>query len=284
MAEKSLELTPIRSMKRKRFPQAGIFAALLILIGAVVWAVASGKNGQHSDSGALRPLSSDFESVWSWSDSEFAGGARSAQWTFRWDGAVSLQAAKAFAAGLGFHLSGQLSDSSPIDVVASDAAYKMTLWLHSRQASEDETGDNTDTGTDASGLTAEKPLYDIVLLMNASEDAEKQAMSTAIKQVEESIAHAGLPLRGGLTVKGNAAGDGAGARVAKAASAKETETYDDGHTSSLTYFSDKLASKVQSGEKTVNLQIAESVSGTGKVPELIIGVPLITGDYAMQEK
>lgn len=278
MVRQSLEFTPIRKMKRNRFPYAGIVAALLILACAVAWAAFKGRGG-HED--AIRPLQADFESVWSWSDAEFAGGAQRAEWTFRWDGTAGLKDAESLAADLGFNLNGKLNGGSgTVDVVASDPAYKLTLWVHSRQSQG--TGSASDRG--AVGGKATKPLYDIVLLLNAAEHAEKQTMADAIAKVEKNVAETGVDLRGGLTVKGTATAEGAGARIVKAASAKETEAYDDGHTSSLTYYTPRLGSRAASGAKTVNLQVAESVSTAGKTPELIVGVPLITGDYSLQDK
>lgn len=299
MDEKSPKLIPIRSMKRKRFPQAGVFAALLILAGAIVWAVANGRGGQGAE--PYHPLRADLEAVWTWSDPEFAGGAQLAQWTFRWDGSARLEEAKRLASGLGIPLSGPLSEGSgSIDVVASDSTYKLTLWIHSQQAAEQaadtdadgktgeaagkDTNKVADKDTNLSSAQAENALYDVVLLLDAPDHADKQAILSEVGSVEKAIEHEEIELRGGFTVKGTAAGDGAGAQIAKIASAKEAEAYKDGSTSSLTYFSDKLGSKVQSGEQPVNLQIAESVPKAGEAPELVIGVPLITGDYARQQE
>ena len=182
------------------------------------------------------------------------------------------EGSESFAAGLGFELGDRLADGTkPVDVVASDPAYKMTLWIHSRPP--------------ADGDQAESPaLYDIVLLLDAAKNEERQTLADAIGTVERHVAETDLELRGGFTVKGTAEREGARDRIAKAASAGEAEAYDDGHTSSLTYYSAALGSKVQSASKAVNLQIAETSSAAGKGPELIIGVPLITGDYTMQDK
>ncbi|MBM7569124.1 YwmB family TATA-box binding protein [Paenibacillus sacheonensis] len=274
MSLKSLEPVPIRKTKHKRFPQLGIVAALVILIAAIVWALTAGRNG--GGTGEQRPLKADFETVWAWADAEYAGGSQSAEWAFRWDGAAGVKAVRALAADLGFNLSGKLAEGGgTIDVVASNPEYEMTLWIRSRQPSG-AIADPTEAAKD-------KELYDIVLLLNAAEHSRKQAVANAIAKVEDEVSRTGLDLRGGMTVKGLSTGEGAGSRIVKAAGASETEAYDDGHTSSLTYFSAKLGSKVQSGSNSVNLQIAESSSGTGGAPQLIVGVPLITGDYALQD-
>ncbi|NBD27716.1 YwmB family TATA-box binding protein [Paenibacillus glycinis] len=270
MADQSPALIPIRKTKRGRAPLAGVLAALLILVAAIVWTLRNGKDDPAAD--RSRPLRADFETIWGWSDAEYAGGASGAEWSFRWDGTASPKAAKSFAAGLGFYLGDRLAEGTePIDVVASDPAYKMTLWIHSRPR--------------ADGEQAENPaFYDIVLLLDAAKNEQRQTLADAIGKVERHVAESDLKLRGGFTVKGTAAREGARARVAKAASAGEAEAYDDGHTSSLTYYSAALGSKVQSASKAVNLQIAETSAAAGKGSELIIGVPLITGDYTMQDK
>ena len=229
MANQSPALTPIRKTKRVSVPLAGVLAAVLILVAAVVWTLRNGKDDPASD--RSQPLRADFETVWNWSDAEYAGGAADAEWSFRWDGTASPKAAKSFAAGLGFELGDRLADGTkPVDVVASDPAYKMTLWIHSRPP--------------ADGDQAESPaLYDIVLLLDAAKNEERQTLADAIGTVERHVAETDLELRGGFTVKGTAEREGARDRIAKAASAGEAEAYDDGHTSSLTYYSAALGAR-----------------------------------------
>ncbi|MFC4812741.1 YwmB family TATA-box binding protein [Paenibacillus sp. GCM10023250] len=269
MAVRSVTPVPIRKTKRGSRPPIGVLAALLVLAAAAAWAILRGKDGGD----ASGPLRADFETVWRWSDGAYAGGADEAAWSFRWDGSAGLKTANAFASALGFKLNGRLdAGGAPVDVVASDYPdYKLTLWVRSRPAKD--------------GARPEAPLYDIVLLLDAARQADRGVIGAGIARVDKAMLDAsGLQLRGGLTVRGRPAAEGAGARVAEAAEAKETEAYEDENTSSLTYFSGALGSRVLSGSKPVNLQIAESRGASGTGPELIIGVPLITGDYTMQAK
>ncbi|MBO7746933.1 YwmB family TATA-box binding protein [Paenibacillus sp. MWE-103] len=269
MAEGSMTPVPIRKTKRGRRPQIGVLAALLVLAAAAAWAILRGNGDDGASAG---PLRADFETVWRWSDAAYAGGAGGAAWSFRWDGAADLKAANDFASALGFKLSGRLNaDGGPVDVVASDPDYKLTLWVRSQPAKD--------------GARQGDPRYDVVLLLDAAGQAERSVIGAGIARVEKAMrAASDLELRGGFTVKGRPAAEGAGARVAKAAEAEETEAYDDGNTSSLTYYSGALGSRVLSGSKPVNLQIAESRGTPRTGAELIIGVPLITGDYTMQAK
>lgn len=268
MAITSPEPISIRKMKRRQAPHVGVLAALLVLAAAASWAVWHGKDGDAGKT-AEQPLSVDFRSLWQWTNAEFAGGARTADWSFRWDGDGNLADARKLASGLGLQLSGKLDGNTPIDVMASDPEGKTTLWVHTLPAGR---------------LTEEsdKSAYEFVLLLNAAENADYPAIATAVAGAERAIAQAGLAFQGGLTVKGTAAAPGADKRIAKAASAKEEEAYDDGHTSSLTYYSAALATRITSGAKPVNLQIAESPALAGKGDDLVVGMPLITGDYAQQ--
>jgi hypothetical protein len=67
------------------------------------------------------------------------------------------------------------------------------------------------------------------------------------------------------------------------AAAKRVEGYDDGRTSSITYYTLKLGTQADSGGRKVNLQIAVTRPDAGADAELVLGVPLITGDYSVQE-
>ncbi|MBW7458852.1 YwmB family TATA-box binding protein, partial [Paenibacillus sepulcri] len=89
-----------------------------------------------------------------------------------------------------------------------------------------------------------------------------------------------VPLKGSFTVRAMPAAGASAKAFARLAAAKQIESYDDGNTRSVTYLSPKLRSEIMSGTQSVNMQIAQVHSMSGDEGELVIGVPLITGDYS----
>ncbi|WP_219838754.1 YwmB family TATA-box binding protein [Paenibacillus sp. R14(2021)] len=265
MTRQMAPLVPIRKMKRSRGPVFSLIAALLVLTAAVIWTL------QHRDNRTRQsgdePLRHDFDTVWSWGQSAFKGGSEEARWSFRWDGTTSLKAAKLFAERLGFTLSSN-AGSKPVDIMAANPAHKMTLWLHPQQAAD---------GTSTSD-------YELVLLFDAVQPAEQSSIRASLGSIEAARNAARIQLQGGFSVKGTSASADAASRIVRLASAREMESYDDGHTSSLTYYTPDLELEVQSGSSSVNLQIAVSHASKNQAEELIFGVPLITGDYTVQDK
>ncbi|RAP76966.1 YwmB family TATA-box binding protein [Paenibacillus montanisoli] len=250
--------------RQKRTPNWGIIIAALILLAAGCWTVYAGKT-KSSNTAAGERLLHDFEAVYAWSGSEYIGGAEGAHWSFRWDGRADRKEAEQLAASLGFTLSSGLDEDEPVDIMAANDAERMKLWIHSRSDAFDPAG--------------AKP-YELILLLDLGAGSARSEMEEALGRIGRAAED--LDIRAGFTVRGAPIREGGAARLAEAASAQEVEAYDDGHTQSLTYFSKLLQSSVQSGDAKVNLQLAESAGAGGESSELIIGVPLITGDYTLQ--
>ncbi|SDW48852.1 YwmB family TATA-box binding protein [Paenibacillus sp. CF384] len=254
----------VPSLRRpKRTPKWGVLTALLVLLAAGLWGAYYANDKEAPTSGRER-LRHDFEQVWAWSGGEFEGGAEQAHWTFRWDSSSDRKGAERLAASLGFQLAASLDGNEPVDVMASNEAGHMKLWIH------------TKPGIDES--SADKP-YELVLLLDAAVGTSRTSMDEMIGNVEQSAE--GLDIQGGFTVRGIPIREGGAARIAATAAAKEMESYNDGHTESITYYSEALQSSVRSGSAKVNLQLAESSASAGEEGELIVGVPLITGDYSL---
>lgn len=254
---------------RRRQPRGGMLAViifLLILVGFTVW---HNRNIPASSNTELT-VSHDFEQVWQWSSTSYVGGAEGAHWSFRWDGEGNAEGTRQLADALGFTLPSRLDGDAPVDITATNAADRLKLWVRTKPAGQ------------LSGNSSESP-YELILLLDTARGSESKAISDEVEKVERAAIAAGLLMQGGFTVRGEMLQVDAPDRLAAQAAAKEVEAYDDTHTSSLTYYSESLRSGVQSGAAKVNLQIASALTTGSTGRELIIGVPLITGDYTDQQ-
>ncbi|WP_274649168.1 YwmB family TATA-box binding protein [Paenibacillus humicola] len=254
----------------------GVLAAITVLLAAgcwTVWREQAAKREEAAAKPAHVSVIGDFDAVWSWSGPSFAGGADGAKWTIRWDEAAawSLEDARKLAGLLGIVLAEQ--SGGPLTGGGGGAVYtgrktaggmELTIWLQA-----------------AAGESASAA--DAVVLLQPPAGTKAALIHNYAGRVEEAAAEAGLSLNGSFAVRGKPAGRDAAARIADAAGAERRESYDDGHTRSVTYYSPKLKTGVTSAGKPVNLQIAESGAAGGGEAELIVGVPLITGDYTVQD-
>ncbi|REE87499.1 TATA-box binding protein [Paenibacillus taihuensis] len=254
---------------RRRQSRGGMLAVvifLLILVGFTVWH----NRNIPASSGTTLALSHDFEQVWQWSSDSYAGGAEGAHWSFRWDGGGKAEGIEQLAASLGFALPSSLDGDAPVDITATNDADRLKLWVRSKPAGQ------------LDGDSSNSP-YELVLLLDTVRGTGNKEISEEVEKVEHAAIDAGLLVQGGFTVRGEMVQADAPDRLAAIAKAKEIEAYDDSHTSSLTYYSESLKSGVQSGAEKVNLQIANALTTGTTARELIIGVPLITGDYTEQQ-
>ncbi|AZN43172.1 YwmB family TATA-box binding protein [Paenibacillus albus] len=254
--------------KYRRQSQGGILAVVLLLLSLVTWTLWHNRHVPVTSSGDLA-VSHDFEQVWKWSNTSYVGGAGMAHWSFRWDGGAKAEGIERLAAALGFTLATGLNGDAPVDITATNDTDRLKLWVRSKPVGQ-------------LGDTADKP-YELVLLLDTVRGTDDKKIADEVKKVENAAIAAGLLLQGGFTVRGEMVQANAPDRIAAAAGAAELEAYDDSHTSSLTYYSESLQSGVQSGAAKVNLQIAGALTTGQAARELIIGVPLITGDYTEQE-
>ncbi|SEO90304.1 YwmB family TATA-box binding protein [Paenibacillus sp. OV219] len=251
-----------------RQPKGGMLAVVVLLLILVTRTLWHNRN-LPATSSAEFAVSHDFEQVWKWSSTTYVGGAEKAHWSFRWDGGAKADGIERLAEALGFTLSTGLDGDAPVDITATNDADRLKLWVRSKPAGQ--LGDSS------------KMPYELVLLLDTARGSDSKSIADEVHKVENAAIAAGLLLQGGFTVRGEMVQADAPDRIAAAAGATEVEAYDDSHTSSLTYYSKSLQSGVQSGATKVNLQIAGALTTGEAARELIIGVPLITGDYTEQK-
>lgn len=155
----------------------------------------------------------------------------------------------------------------------ADGHNKLKIWIHRPS----QTGD-PEAAMSAEELEAAPS--DLVILFEPESGSAYNSIVESLARVEETL-EAYDTITGSFSVRGVPIQAGAATRIAQEVSARQQESYYDGHTKSVTYWSSKLNAQVESGNKKVNLQIAETAPSPETSGELIIGVPLITGDYTV---
>ena len=245
---------------------------MFIAVGWILW-----QHVQSNNDLVRKPIEKDFRAIWSWSTKELEGGAIKARWSFRWDGQLNqLGEAEKLAEKWGILLEETTADTYQGETKDADGHNKLTVWIHRS---------SQDGGTDAA-LTADAlsdAPAELVVLLEPGPGLGYDSIIQSVATIEESVEVLDAGITGSFSVRGVPKETGSADRIAHEASAKKQEGYDDGNTSSITYFSSKLTTQVESGKKKVNLQIAQTGSSLEKNTELIIGVPLITGDYNVSD-
>ncbi|CAH1223523.1 hypothetical protein PAECIP111893_04992 [Paenibacillus plantiphilus] len=252
----------------RRAGKNGIIAVLLVIIiagGLAVWKWNSPVNGEGS------PLLHDFKQLWTWSDGVIADGAQGGSWSFRWDGSSTYADIEQIASQLNITL-----EREPQGLVyrgnlkGGIELYTLTIW-----AKLYGTGTSDEAGHD-------NAIADVVLLLNGNGGTSYRQLLDVVSKVEETVSRYANDYEGSFAVRGlsQSAGERASDQIAILAQASALESYEDGGTRSVAYYSAHLKSLVHSGKHKLNLQIAEHVPPAGSQLEIIIGVPLITGDYS----
>ncbi|MBB3072135.1 hypothetical protein FHS14_005150 [Paenibacillus baekrokdamisoli] len=240
----------------------------MIAAGWSVWQV---RENQKQTVGST--LQKDFSAIWSWSEDELKGGSSGARWSFRWDGHLKRSDAEEAASQLGIDLKATAVNTYEGKKEELDGHNKLTIWIHTDQQQQSET-----VKTMSTAVQKDEPV-DLVILFEPEKGSAYKRIANAMTSIEKTIIPLEASIKGSFALRGIPISQDAAGQIALRADAKQQETYDDGHTSSNTYLSSKLRSQVSSGTKMVNLQIAEAASSAGISAELIVGVPLITGDY-----
>ena len=90
---------------------------------------------------------------------------------------------------------------------------------------------------------------ELVILLEPGTGLAYESVIRSVSRIEEAVEALDAGIAGSFSVRGVPIEAGAAARIAYEASAKKQESYDDGNTSSITYFSSKLSTQVESGKK-----------------------------------
>ncbi|GLX67487.1 YwmB family TATA-box binding protein [Paenibacillus glycanilyticus] len=222
-----------------------IILAGAVLVTGIIWAIAN--KDQIGSEHRSSVLAHDIALVWQWTDKLYSKGEASREWTIRWD-------------------------------VTGEAA---SLEEVEQQLHTDEKG--LEQGTlSIFPLTADNQV--MIVYVTKQQVDEKQLLAF-INRAETLFKQSGTTYSAGMTVRGETEYNNAAARLAQAASGKRVDRYkDESGTTSEAYYTEKLFSSVEAGAgKKANLQIAVHRETESGALSLIVGIPLITGDYTVPE-
>lgn len=270
--EKTFRTSRLRNpLKRHGVAFASVMLVLLLLAAMMLQ-----KTESKEQSAAPARYAHDLQQLWSWSDSVMAGGAESAEWTFRIDTVLSAGKTLDQLSDMVFTdrvggipserivTNGGLSVSGQFPVQLGGNADAARLSLH-------QTGQaDTDNGIPA-----------MLLLESGVGGATVQGLQAALRQLGSVLAD--LTEEWTLTMKTHGfTNKQEGAKtVERIAMGRVVEQYEDGGTRSVTMISDALLSSMAlDRNRHANLQVAEHRSTETELNELTIGVPLITGDFS----
>lgn len=263
-----ISLEPNRK-NRSRRNLVGVLLAILILVIGAIWASGNREKirGTHTENASKGVLQHDLEVLWQWNDKVYTGGSSEAEWSLRWDvrgsGASLEQLSKTlFNDGKG-------EDMDRIIANGADQLNKElpefggTLSIHKIPSSQ-------------------QPV--VMLLFQSRGSAERLKLLALIEKVEDNLRRGDTAFNGGITVRGYSVYNNAAERVGSLAEADRIDLYEDDGTISETLNTERLHGSIQAGDgKNANLQIAvHQETDNGKV-SLIIGTPLISGDYTVSK-
>ncbi|WP_042164501.1 YwmB family TATA-box binding protein [Paenibacillus gorillae] len=248
----------IRTIKNRKRQQMharlAVLAAIVVLVACGWWAFMQ----KGSDTAKQSAFQHDIQSLWSWTDKLFKDGAGAAEWSLRWDvegdGATVGELVQAMTSVI-------ISEGADEATVMLEA-YGGELSIHSLPAGRQKRA---------------------ILQFRTSGKASKQSLLDLVYKVEAVLKSAGTKYTEGITVRGKTEYNDAIHRLEKAGQAREVEHYADGGTVSNSYYTDRLQKSVQSGGKEgrlISFQAAVHREAGSKQHDLIVGLPLITGDYA----
>jgi len=256
----------------------GLVAAMAVLLTAAMLAAwwqrqpeAAGLAGGGAGSGFRQ----DAEQLWTWADEALDEGAASAAWSARWDAALSAKEAAKLADKLG------LSAAPVAGFARQDEAYRLLLWSGAVEANA---GDEAEAEAEAggaieAGTESREQAAPAVLLLEGSSGMDRETLFAVLEEAEAAIARYAKTPDASLSFRGEASRGDAPEVIARLAQAEEAERYEDGGTTSVTYYTDRLAASALSGERRVNLQVAVRLDDVRKLWLVTGGMPLITGEY-----
>ncbi|CAM3277542.1 YwmB family TATA-box binding protein [Paenibacillus lupini] len=224
----------------------GIIIAAVVLLSGVIWAAVNKDQIRNQKNDSV--LAHDIALLWQWTDKLYNKGAANTVWTLRWD------------------------------IEGEGAVLEQT----GQKLQADEIGQEQGT-LSIFPLSSENQA--MIVYVTKQGTAKKQLLAI-VNMVETDLKESGLTYSGGMTVRGDTEYNNAAERLAHAASGKRIDRYkDNSGTVSEAYYSEKLFSAVEAGAgKKANLQIAAHRETESKQLSLIIGIPLITGDYTVSQQ
>jgi hypothetical protein len=258
----------------KQTGRSGILIAFLVIVIAAWWTIGNKRENSVKElSNSI--LFSDLSTVWNWCEDELVGGSQQSRWSFRWDGQGLRANGGQLANKLGIALKKTDNQTLQGEADMENGRIKISLWIHVQTGSKlqplSESGLDPSRGNGA-------PVQ-AVILMKPQKGSGLTEIISAASHVQQAAAAASFTFAGSFAVRGEPVKEAAAGRIADIAHAKRQEVYDDGQTDSVTYFTPELKTTVKSGSNSVNLQIAEVRATGGGRQQIIIGIPLITGDY-----
>jgi Protein of unknown function (DUF1779). len=220
--------------------------AAVVVVAGIIWAI-SNKDQLRSDKNPSI-VAHDMALLWQWTDKLYSKGAAAAEWTVRWD-------------------------------IEGDAA---SLEQVEQQLQADEKEQKQGT---LSIFPLSEDNQAMIVYVTKQKTDEKLLLAFA-DSAEAVFKEVGIAYSGGITVRGETEYNNAAERLAHAASGKRIDRYkDESGTISEAYYSEKLFSAVEAGAgKKANLQIAQHHETESGGLSLIVGTPLITGDYTVSEQ
>ncbi|MCK9860240.1 YwmB family TATA-box binding protein [Paenibacillus sp. ATY16] len=221
-----------------------MLAAAVLAVG-IIWAVFNRDELRPDENPGI--VAHDLALLWQWTDKLYSKGAANAEWTIRWD------------------LEGEAAD----------------LEQAEQQLQADEKGLKQ-------GTLSIFPLnsdHQALLVFTTAQKADKEQLLAVVNRTEAILKKEGVSYSGGMTVRGKTEYNNAAERLAQVAGGKRVDRYkDESGTVSEAYYSERLFSSVEAGAgKKANLQIAEHRETESGTLSLIVGTPLITGDYTVSE-
>ncbi|MFD0961152.1 YwmB family TATA-box binding protein [Paenibacillus chungangensis] len=208
----------------------------------------------------------DLEQLWNWSDELYLGGARTAQWTLRWDVTLAAEEAERLASAIFRH-----EDGTPLDkIVTGDGeviSARMPAGGETVRWYRVERHDDYDR-------------YMLLLEANGEVSLTLQRLLGAVNRLstlmgEQSASYAVSMKASGYTRHGNAADT-----LQRLALAEEREKYEDAGTVSRTLYSAQLRSGITIAQgRMANLQLSLHEDTESDGSKLTIGVPLISGEF-----
>ncbi|WP_337102734.1 YwmB family TATA-box binding protein [Paenibacillus sp. YIM B09110] len=264
----------LTNVKHANKRKGGKRVAILVLLICSLWAIWQAQH-QTRVAPARQMLLDDLGSLWDISDADIIGGSGGAAWTIRWnltarDGTMASLEHVLFTDAAG-NPSGTTADQNGRSVMGVLPKYggKVTLSLIASTVEKEQIMllYETQQASESGGMQLTK--HELI----RAADAVSSEVEVFTDEYESS-----------MNVKGFTGNSDALDRISRLAAAKQVDSYVDvdGGTVSDTFFTAKLKNEVivDNGHRA-NLQIALHRSTEEQNLELVVGVPVITGDYSI---